>query len=129
MIGSARATLERLHDDWGLAHVLDTQAQIALARGAADEAATAATAALDHAERTHNIKAMVDSLLTLGRARTSLGDSDAALVAYERAGAVARELGSPAVVRKALREWADALARAGRHEQAFAVMRDALADS
>ena len=129
MIASARTTLERLHDDWTLAHILDTQAQIAMASGAADEAATVATAALEHAERTHNLKALVDSLLTLGSARTSLGDSDAALVAYERAGSVARELGSPALVRKALREWADALARAGRHEQAFAVMRDALTDS
>ena len=129
MIASARATLERLQDDWTLAHILDTQAQIALARGAADEAATIATAALEHAERTHNLKAMVDSLLTLGRARASLNDSDAALAAYERAGTAARELGGPALVRKALREWADALARAGKHEQAFAVMRDALADS
>ncbi len=129
MIGSARATLERLHDDWGLAHVLDSQAQIALARGAADEAATVSTVAIEYAERTRNLKAMVSSLLTLGRARTSLGDPDTALAAYERAGTVARELGSPALVRKALREWADALARAGRHEQAFVVMRDALADS
>jgi transcriptional regulator with XRE-family HTH domain len=129
MVGSARATLERLHDDWGLAHVLDTQAQIALARGAADEAATIATAALEHAERTRNLKAIVDSHLTLGHARTSLGDTDAALTSYERAGTAARELGSPTIVRKALREWADALAAAGKHEQAFAVMRDALADS
>jgi transcriptional regulator with XRE-family HTH domain len=129
MIASARAILVRLNDEWTLSHILDSQAQIALAKGAPDEAAGFATAAIEHAERTHNLKALVESLLTLGRARTSLGDSDAALVAYERAGSVARELGSPALVRKALREWADALARAGRHEQAFAVMRDALADS
>jgi transcriptional regulator with XRE-family HTH domain len=129
MTVSARTTLDRLQDGWTLAHILDTQAQIALAKGAPDEAAGFATAAIEHAERTHNLKALVDSLLTLGHARTSLGDSDAALAAYERAGSVARELGSPTLVRKALREWADALARAGRHEQAFAVMRDALADS
>ncbi len=129
MITSARATLVRLHDEWTLSHILDTQAQIALARGAADEAATVAAAAIEHAERTRNSKAVVNSLLTLGHAQTSLGDSDAALAAYERAGTMARELGSPALVRKALREWADALARAGKHEQAFTVMRDALADS
>jgi transcriptional regulator with XRE-family HTH domain len=129
MITSARAILVRLHDEWTLSHILDTQAQIALTKGAPDEAAGFATAAIEYAERTRNLRAMVDSLLTLGRARTSLGDSDAALAAYERAGSAARELGSPALVRKALREWADALARAGRHEQAFAVMRDALADS
>ena len=129
MIGSARATLERLQDDWTLAHILDTQAQVALARGNASEAASFATAALDHSERTRNLRAMTDSLLTLGHARTSLGDTEAALAAYERAGTAARELGSPALVRKALREWADALARAGNHERAFAVMRDALSDS
>ena len=129
MIASARAILVRLHDEWTLSHILDTQAQIALTKGAPDEAAGFATAAIEHAERTHNIKAMANALLTLGHARTSLGDSDAALATYERAGYVARELGSPALVRKALREWADALARAGKHEQAFAVMRDALADS
>jgi len=129
MIASARAILVRLNDEWTLSHILDSQAQIALAKGAPEEAAGFATAALDHAERTRNLRVTVDSLLTLGRARTSLGDSDAALNAYERAGTMARELGSPALVRKALREWADALARAGRHEQAFAVMRDALADS
>jgi transcriptional regulator with XRE-family HTH domain len=129
MITSARATLVRLHDEWTLSHILDTQAQIALTKGAPEEAAGFATAAIEHAERTHNVKAMVNALLTLGHAKTSLGDSGAALAAYERAGTYARELGSPVLVRKALREWADALARAGKHEQAFAVMRDALADS
>ena len=129
MIASARAILVRLNDEWTLSHILDSQAQIALTKGTPGEAAGFATAAIEHAERTHNIKAMANSLLTLGRARTSMGDSDAALAAYERAGSVARELGSPVLVRKALREWADALARAGKHEQAFAVMRDALADS
>jgi tetratricopeptide (TPR) repeat protein len=129
MILSAKGTLERLGDDWSLAHVLDTQAQIALTRGAADEAATAASEALGYAESTRNLKAVADSLLTLGLAKSSLGDSEAALAAFERAGTAARELGSPALVRKALREWADALARAGRHEEAFSVMRDALADS
>lgn len=129
MIASARAILVRLNDEWTLSHILDSQAQIALAKGAPDEAAGFATAALDHAERTRNLRVMVDSLLTLGHARSSLGDSDAALAAYERASTSARGLGSPALVRKALREWADALARAGKHEQAFAVMRDALADS
>jgi transcriptional regulator with XRE-family HTH domain len=129
MITSARTTLERLHDDWTLAHILDTQAQIALGKGAPDQAASIAQAAIESAGRTKNMKAMVNSLLTLGRSQTSLGDSDGALAAYERAGTVARELGSPALIRKALREWADALAEAGKHEQAFAVMRDALADS
>ena len=58
-----------------------------------------------------------------------MGDSTAGLVAYERAGTLARSAASASLTRKALREWADALAAAGQHERAFALMREALADS
>jgi transcriptional regulator with XRE-family HTH domain len=129
MIASARTTLERLGDDWSLAYVLDTQAQIALARGDAAEAASQSSGAIEMAERSHNIKATVDALLTHARALSSQGDTSAALTNFERAGSVAREAGSASLIRKALREWADALAGAGQHERAFAVMREALAVS
>jgi tetratricopeptide (TPR) repeat protein len=126
---SARSTFEGLDDEWCLAHVLDTQAQIALAMGSADEAVEASASAIEMAERTHNTKAGVDALLTHARARSRQGDTIAALAAYERAGSLARQAGSAGLVRRALREWADALAAAGQHEQAFAVMREALAVS
>ncbi len=126
MIASARSILERLGDDWYLAYVLDTQAQIALTRGAHAEAATASANAIDVAERAHNTKATVDALLTNARARAGQGDTAAALAAYERAGNLARQAGNAGLTKKALREWADALAVAGRHEQAFALMREAL---
>jgi transcriptional regulator with XRE-family HTH domain len=129
MIASARATLERLDDGWTLSHILDTQAQIALAKGSPAESAAIATQALEHATRAKNAKAMVSSLLTLAHARSAEGDAEAALAAYERAGGLARDAENSGLIRKALREWADALAAAGKHEQAFAVMREALADS
>jgi tetratricopeptide (TPR) repeat protein len=129
MAASARTIFERLDDEWCLAHVLDTQAQIALAMGSPDEAVEASAAAIEMAERTNNTKAGVDALLTHARARSSQGDATAALAAYERAGSLARQAGSAGLVRRALREWADALAAAGQHEQAFAVMREALAVS
>ncbi|MGZ6273323.1 MAG: helix-turn-helix domain-containing protein [Candidatus Limnocylindrales bacterium] len=126
---SSRDRLESLGDDWLLSHVLDTQARIALASGAGERAAAAAQEALVVAERASNLKASVDALLTLARAKASLGENAAALEANGRAGELARQLGNASLTRKALREWADALAAAGQHEQAFAVMREALAAS
>ncbi|MGD0248167.1 MAG: hypothetical protein ABSB75_03855 [Candidatus Limnocylindrales bacterium] len=129
LIASARATLERLDDEWYLAHVLDTQAQIALAQGDAAQAESLAADAVKVADRTQNAKAAVDALLTQARARVQKGDTSAALIAYERAGTLARGAGSASLTRKALREWADVLAATGQHEQAFALMREALAVS
>jgi transcriptional regulator with XRE-family HTH domain len=129
LAASALARFEILGDDWWLAHVLDTQARIALVGGAADRAAICAREALDFAERAGNVKASVDALLTLARAEAALGENEAALEANRRAGELARQLGNKSLVRKALRDWADALAAAGQHEQAFAIMREALAVS
>jgi transcriptional regulator with XRE-family HTH domain len=129
MITAARTTLEKLGDEWSLAHVLDTQAQITMARGDAAEAAAQSASAVEMAERAHNTKAIVDALITLARAETGQGHAETALAAYERAGGLAREAGSAGLARKALGEWADALATAGRHEEAFAIMREALSIS
>ena len=126
MISSARAAFERLADEWSLSFALDTQAQITMAQGGLAEATVQSAAAVDMADRVHNTKATVDALLTHGRARAAQGELDAALAAYERAGTLAKEAGAPSLIRKALREWADVLATAGRHEEAFAVMREAL---
>ena len=126
---SARARFERLGDRWSLASVLDSQARIALARGAADEAVSCAEEALQTARATDNIKASVDALLTLARARRTLGDNAGGLAANEQAAELARAAGSPSLVHKALRDLADALAAAGDHERAYALMREALTAS
>jgi transcriptional regulator with XRE-family HTH domain len=129
LAASAHARFERLDDKWSLAFVLDSQARIAIARGEAEAAAQQASDALAFAQRTDNKKAAVDALLTIARARTALGDVAGGLAASELAGEQARTAGSPMLVRKALREWADALAASGDHERAFALMREALAAS
>lgn len=129
LAAKSRERLERLGDDWTLAHVIDTMAMIALARGAADEALRLSVEALTLAERTANDKAAVNALLTEGKARAATGDLTGGLAANKRAAEMARTIGSATVVRKALGEWADALAAAGEHAQAFALMREALAAS
>ncbi len=100
MAASARTRFERLDDKWWLAFVLDSQARIALARGAADEAARYAEEALGLARSNRNAKASVDALLTLARARTALGDRAGGLAANEQAAELARTAGSPSLVRK-----------------------------
>ena len=129
MAASARATLEKLGDDWYLSHVLDTQARIALARGAIDEAVTEASGAIELSERAQNKKAIVDALLTKAQAMARKDKSAESLALYEKAGVLAREVGAAGLTRKALREWADALAGAGLHQQAFELAREALAVS
>jgi transcriptional regulator with XRE-family HTH domain len=129
MAADSRSRLEGLHDDWLLGHVIDTQARIKLAAEDASGAASSAEEALAVAQRSDNTKAAVDALLTLARARRKLGDEAGALDANGRAAELARVAGSPALARKALTEWAEALAAAGRHEQAFALMHEALIGS
>jgi tetratricopeptide (TPR) repeat protein len=129
LAASSRATLQTLSDDWTLAYTLDTLAQISLARGSADDALRLSMDALALAERTENQKGVVAALLSEARARSALGDSTGGLAASKRAGEMARSIGSASLIRKALRDWADALAAAGEHEQAFALMREALAAS
>ena len=129
MAASARARFERLDDQWWLAFVLDSQARVALARGATDDAVQGAQEALEFARLTGNSKASVDALLTIGRARLALGDKAGALATYEQAAESARKAGSPSLIRKALRDLAEALAASGDHERAFALMREALAAS
>ena len=127
LAASSRSRLESLGDEWLLSHVVDTQARIALAGGAADRASALAQEALALAEHADNAKASVDALLTLAHAQAGLGEREAALESNRRAGELARQLGNASLLRRALREWADSLAAAGQHEQAFAVMREALA--
>jgi transcriptional regulator with XRE-family HTH domain len=129
MAASARARCERLGDEWLLGHVLDSQACIGLAQGDVARAAALASQALELAQKTENRKAGVDALMTLARARVAMGDAAGGLEANEQAGRLAREDGGPALVRKALGAWAEALAAAGEHERAYALMHEAAGPS
>jgi transcriptional regulator with XRE-family HTH domain len=129
LAASARDRFARLDDEWSLALALDSQARVALARGEKEDAARLAAEALAYAERTANAKGAIDALLTVARARVALGDQVGALAANQEAGERARADGGPALLRKALKEWADALAATGEHEQAYALMSEAISVS
>jgi tetratricopeptide (TPR) repeat protein len=118
--------LEQDGDEFHLAHVEDTAAQIALARGDVDEALARADRAGQFAAATRNQKALIDACLTTAQAARRTGDGDAAVAALRRASEVA-EGGPPAWLRRVLTEWSEVAAEAGDHAGAYALSRRALA--
>lgn len=123
---SARLLHEADDDRRSLAHVLDTEAQIALAGGDASAALSLAHQALDHAAATHDQRALSNSLLTIARAHAAAASADDALDAYARTVDALRLSGPVPRLQQALTEWADLLARLGRHREAFDLTREAL---
>jgi len=113
-------------DRRSLAHVADTEAQIALADDDMDAALQLADEALVHAEASGNHRAEVSAQLTHARTHLALDDPETAMRWYERATSVMRSHGPRNRVKEALGEWADVLASLGRHEEAYALMREAL---
>ncbi len=109
-----------------LAHVAETEAQIALAQGRPEDAIRLAAEAIDHAEASKNTRALTSALLTTARAQAAGGSSEAAAQAYGRAIDVLRRMGPVARLQQALGEWAEILASMGRHEEAYTLTREAL---
>jgi tetratricopeptide (TPR) repeat protein len=122
----AEAYFSRSKDEKPLAGVLDTKAQVALVRGDVDDALRLADDAIALAERSANHKARLDALRTRARTLSATGDTGQSLAAYEKAADFARDRGSGAQVREILSDWAAELAKAGKHEQAYALTREAL---
>ena len=136
LAASALARWTRLGNDRHRAHVLDTQAQIALARDDPKEAMRLASDSFDLAQQVDNGPAASDALLTLARAQAGLaaksGDkSDVAKArqAFDRAVEDARASGKPQTVKRTLTEYADFLANQGDHKAAFELSREALGTS
>lgn len=127
LVAEAQAIGRHHGDDRLLAHLADTEAQVALASGDAERAVDLAASAIERADRTGAMKAAIDAWTTLARARSALGQTDQALDAFARAADLAREHAPAPMVREVLRAWADALAAAGRHAEAYALAREALA--
>jgi tetratricopeptide (TPR) repeat protein len=127
--GLARSHFTDQGDDRALAHVIETEAQIAAARGEWPESLELARRAVEMARQTGNRKAEVNGLLSAARAEAALGNSAEARSTFEEAAKIARELQRPAVLRRVLGDWADFLAEAGDHRGAYALTREALATS
>ena len=126
LASAARNRFERLQDTRWLAHVFDTEAQIALAKGERDDALRLAGEAIVLADATGNHPAKLEALLTRARAEMDGDRFDLAAETYQEAGQLARSHGSKAHLRQVLTEWAATLARLGEHERAYELTREAL---
>jgi ATP/maltotriose-dependent transcriptional regulator MalT len=122
---AARAAFESAGDDFWLAHVAETEAQIALAKGSLEEAAERATNAAGLARKTGNQKAEISALLTEARVARARGDTARAATVLGGAAELARSGPKPRL-REILGEWSDLLAEVGDHQRAYELSREAL---
>jgi tetratricopeptide (TPR) repeat protein len=108
------------------AHIVETRAQISLAAGDPERALTLLDECQVLAEASGNRKAFTSMLLTRAKSLWTLGRLDEATETYEQAATLVREYGPKTRLPQVLGEWADVLARLGRHEEAYALTREAL---
>jgi transcriptional regulator with XRE-family HTH domain len=126
LVASARTRFEVLEDTRWLAHINDTEAQIALAGSAFDEAAMLAERAIAGAELTGNQKALIDALVTRAQIRRQRGDAEGADGDFARAADLARASGSRGRIREVLGAWSEMLAESGDLRRAYDLTREAL---
>jgi transcriptional regulator with XRE-family HTH domain len=126
LVASARTGFEVLGDIRWMAHIADTEAQIALAESAFDQAATLAEQAIEGAELTGNQKALIDALMTRAQIRRRRGDSESADGDFARAADLARASGSRGRIREVLGAWSEMLAESGNLRRAYDLTREAL---
>ena len=123
--GAARTAFESAGDEFWLAHVAETEAQIALAKGSHDEATTKAAVATELARKTGNQKAEISALLTGARAARARGETAQAAEILGSAVELARTGPKPRL-REILGEWSELLAESGDHQRAYELSREAL---
>ncbi len=126
LVASARRRFEALGDDRWLAHVADTEAQMALAGSDLETAAALADRAIAGAEATGNQKALIDALVTRARIRWRRGDVESADGDFARAADLARVSGSRGRIREALGAWSEMLAETGNLRRAYDLTHEAL---
>lgn len=120
----ARGLAEQLNADEFLAHIMDTEAQIALASRDWPRAIERAGEAVERATSDGNQHALIDGLITRARAQTAADQLGEATDDYRRAADLAAAAGSRRQRRAALTELGEVLASQGRHEEAFALYRE-----
>jgi tetratricopeptide (TPR) repeat protein len=126
MAKEARDVLTRLDDQKLLAHVAETQAQIALAKDDEPITLTYANEALDLARETGNTHAESAAQLTLARLHRRHERAADAESTYRAAIDVLRQHGSRRQLSTALRELADLLSSLNRHPEAVSLLQEAL---
>ena len=125
-VAKAREYFTQRDDRWWLAHVIETEGQIALAAEKPKEAIELATESLRLAEESGNRKAAVSSGLSLARAQRASGDLDAAAATLERAAELAEGHGRRGQLQTLLGEWSDVMAARGDLAKAYEISRRAI---
>lgn len=125
---ATRARTRHAHegDDRALAHVVETQARIAIAEGQSAEAVELGNESRALAQRTANPRVASLAMLTIARAQAGAGEIEAAIRSYETSVSEFRSRGPASRLQQSLGEWAELLATAGRHEEAYELTREAL---
>lgn len=113
-------------DSRWLAHVTETEGQIALAAGLPTDAMELATDSLRLAEAGVDKKAAISALLLLARAQRASRDLPAASATLERAVTLAEAYGRRGQLQVVLGEWSDVMAELGDVATALALSRRAL---
>ena len=126
LVARARTRFEGLEDTRWLAHIADTEAQVALAGGNLDLAATLVDQAIGGAELTGNQKALMDGHVTRAQVRRRRGDLEGADADFSRAADLARASGSRGRIREVLGAWSEMLADSGDLRRAYELTREAL---
>jgi tetratricopeptide (TPR) repeat protein len=126
MAGEARERSTRQNDRRLLAHVAETEAQIALAAGDHAAVKNHVAEAIALARDTRNTHAEWSALLTLARSERQNGDPAQAETTYRQAVDLLRTSGPHPNLAEALREWADLLVSQKRHAEAVDLLQEAL---
>jgi tetratricopeptide (TPR) repeat protein len=126
LAATARAEFERVGDDRFVAAVLDTEAQVALARGEHDTALSTARLAIELARATGNRGVELTAILTEARALRAVGDLTGAEQRYQEAAQLGRAGHAAGRLREVLREWAALRAELGDHKGAYDLTSEAL---
>ncbi len=125
LAAEARELSARSSDPALLAHVAETEAQIALAKGDHAAVRERIAEALDLARATDNTHAQSSALLTLARSQRQTKDR-AAEATFSQAVELLRKVGPRPRLAEVLREWAELLVSQKRHAEAVDLLQEAL---
>ena len=126
LAAEARQTSTSRGDRTSLAHVSETDAQIALAVGDHAAVRERVAEALELARETRNTHAESSALLTLARSERQSDSAVEAEATYRQAVEILRTSGPKPRLAEALREWADLLVTQERHAEAVELLQEAL---
>lgn len=123
---AARNRAEQLGDERLLAHIAESEAQIAIAAGRLDRAMELLDEAETHALESDNTAALLSTVFTRAGLLRQSGSVEAAMAAYQRSAELARGTASPSRRREIMREFGDAALEAGDQQRAIDLFRQGL---